>query len=870
MSDIEGSTRLIGASGDLFPALLDAHFDILRRAIEANEGTLVSTEGDAVFAVFQTARRAIAAAADSQRALAEHDWPAGMPLKVRMGIHVGEAVMGGRDYTGLDVHRTARITSAAWGGQVLVSQAVESLVGDAPGDATLLDLGAYSLRDIADPERLYQLRAPGLTLDFPPPRTAVGATPTNLPTPMTGFVGRARELLAVRQLLADARLLTLTGPGGTGKTRLAIETARRMPESYPDGVWFVALDSVRDPGLVVPTIAHSVGVLEQPGRSIEQLLAERLVGKRVLLVLDNFEQVVDAAPTLGGVLARSASVAALVTSREPLGIGAERVYPVPTLALPSEPGEPTAADLAGSESVQLFVDRARAVRPGFALTDENAADIAAICRRVDGLPLAIELAAARINVLAPAQIRQRLDRRLSLAASSRRDVPERQRTLRGAIDWSHEMLAQPERVIFRRLSVFAGGAALESVLAVVEEDGDVGADPLDTLALLVDRSLVRSDQEADEARFEMLETIREYAAEKLDEADERTTICERHAEHFAQVAGEARNVLSSAARDSRLDQLDREMPNLRAALDWTIGRADFDRGCRMCVGLKDFWRLRGHLAEGLQVMLLLLERSGAAEASAERADFLSAVSELANWHGDYEIALDLGEQHIAMRTALGDTVGAGKAWTNIGWSSLVADPARARDAFAKSIEVTRATDDDAWLMGGLQGLSLAYLGLGDLEAARQAALEAIEIGDRASDPYTNAINYMTLGAVEGRLGNLEAAAEDFAETLRRSVAAGSVMNISIALDGMATLSFQRGDARSGALLAAASERMRRQIGGAPSMEMIGAEAPLLIARRVLSSGDYERLAGEGAALSDEAAVALGFEVAAGTHAQSQT
>lgn len=412
-----------------------------------------------------------------------------------MGIHAGEAVFGGRDYTGLDVHRTAHCgCRLGWSGLALGCGPC-TCWRCPPGGFAFRDLGTHGLRDMPGPEHLYQLLAPGLTTEFPPLRTMNMAIRTNLPASFTRFVGRQREVDEVSALVDSQRLVTLTGPGGTGKTRLSIETARTLLDRFPDGVWFVALDSVRDPQLVVPTIAHTLGVREQPGLPMSAVLTERLAAEKTLLVLDNLEQVIAAAPDIASLLAATASVSILASSREPLSIGGERVYPVPPLAVPGDSLHPSAADLQGSGSIELFIERAQAVRPAFTMTDENAPAIAAICRRLDGLPLAIELAAARLNVLAPNQILSRLDESLTLLASSRRDLPDRQRTLRGTIDWSHDMLPEPERVLFRRMSVFTGGTDLETVQAVADPGHELSAGALDLVTALVDRSLLRSSDE---------------------------------------------------------------------------------------------------------------------------------------------------------------------------------------------------------------------------------------------------------------------------------------------------------------------------------------------------------------------------------------
>ena len=862
MSDIEGSTRLVAAAGDGFPALLDEHFSIMRGAIEAESGTIVSTEGDSVFAVLPAARSAVNAAIAAQRGLSSHQWPAGMDVRVRMGIHVGEAVFGGRDYTGLDVHRAARIMAAAWGGEIIVSQAVQALVSDMPEDrVTLRDMGVHSLRDIPDPERLYQVIAPGLRADFPPPRTESAAARTNLPVPLTRFVGRAREIAEVERLISEARLVTLTGPGGTGKTRLAIEVGRVSLGAFPDGVFFVALDTVRDPVLVLPQIAQTLGLIDEATRPIAETLAGYLSGKRLLLILDNLEQVIDVASSIAGLVGAAPEFVVLGSSREPLGVGGENVYPVSTLSLPSEPGHPSAAQVADLESVQLFVDRARAVRPDFALTDENAPAVAAICRRVDGLPLAIELAAARVSVLSPSQILDRLDHRLTLLAGSRRDVTDRQRTLRGAIDWSHELLSDDEKAAFRRFAVFAGGADLGAVLGVLDPDSSLGGDPIDLLAALASRNLLRSSIDGPEARFEMLETIREYALEQLATSGEEPKIRDRHADLYAGLAKQSENVLQAPDRDHKLDRLDRDMPNFSAALEWLIAEGDYERAAVIAVGLKDFWRTRSHFAESRRLLERLLEASSALGPTRAYADILGVAGELAAWQGDYEQARALSGAQIATLEALGDRPGLALAWSTVGWGNVSTQPDVAHRAFEQAVGIAREVDDLRVLQGALQGNAIALYRLGESDLARSTALEAYDVGRAMGDEYTNVFNVMTVGLIDLRTGHRKNAAERFAVALRTSEAAGANVGIIVALDAIAMAALDGGDVAIAATLTVAAERIRREVGGAPTMALVGQEP--MVER--LRAADPELLANaERAApdLSTEEAIALAKSVAA--------
>ncbi len=861
MSDIEGSTRLVAAAGDRFAALLDRHFAIMRAAIEAQSGTIVSTEGDSVFAVLPTARAAISAAIAAQRGLTEEPWPEGLELRVRIGIHVGKAVFGGRDYTGIDVHRAARIMATAWGGEIVVSEATRSLVGDTLGaDVTVRDLGFHSLRDIADLEHLYQIIAPDLRAEFPPPRTESAAAPTNLPTPLTRFVGRAHELAEIGQLLTAERLITLTGPGGTGKTRLAIEAGRGALTNFSSGVFFVALDTVRDPDLVVPQIAQTLGLVEDAARPIADTLAAYFAGKRLLLILDNLEQVISAAPQIAALVGATPSLVILGSSRESLGVAGERVYPVPTLTLPSEPGNPTAAQVAGLEAVELFVERAQAARPEFRLTDENAPAVAAICRRADGLPLAIELAAARVNVLTAAQILERLDHRLTLLAGSRRDVTDRQRTLRGAIDWSHDLLAVDEKCGFRRFSVFVGGADLDGVLAVLDPERTLSVDTIDLLAALVARSLLRSASDEQGARFAMLETIREYAQEQLTTSGEETEVRDRHAAYYAALASSAKDVLFVPDRNARLDQLELEMPNLRAALEWSMTRNDPVGAGSMAVGLKDYWRTRNHLGESRRWVDRILESWPDGGPIKARADLLGVGAELASWNTDYATSRAMVNTQIALLDGIGDKSGLAYAYDSLAWSYLMQDPAQARDTFEKALRLAVEAADPANELAALQGLGLALLRLGDLEGAHRISVSAIDKGDHFKDEYTKAFNMITLGSVEMR-GNYPLAAEWYTNALNRSNAAGAQIGVEIGLDSLAVLLIECGaDLEVAARLAFVAERIRRELGGAPTVELGGVQLPLSRIRE--SDPDVvERAEAAAVGTTTEQAVALAVSAA---------
>lgn len=851
---------MAAAVGDAFARVLDEHFALLGQAIQAHDGSVVSSEGDSVFAVFPTVRLAVAAAVDGQRALTGHGWPPGAAVKVRIGIHAGEAVLGGRDYTGLEVHRTARIMAAGWGGQILISGTARSLVADAGVEGLAFrDLGAHRLRDLSGVEQMYQVVAPGLATEFPPLHSEARATPTNLPESFTRFVGRTREVAEVRALVDSERLVTLTGPGGTGKTRLSVESARTMVERFPDGVWFVALDAVRDPQLVIPTIAQSLGTPEQPGRPVSAILAERLAQEVTLLVLDNLEQVVDAAPDLAALLKATASLSILGSSREPLAIEGERLYPVPPLAVPAESVQPRAADLRGSGAIELFVERARAARPGFDLTDENAPVIAAICRKLDGLPLALELAAARLNVLAPNQILARLDDRLALLASTRRDLPDRQRTLRATVDWSHDLLSDAERAVFRRMSVFSGGADLDAVQAVVDPQRELLPGVLDLVAALVDRSLVRSIHEADTARLAMLETIREYAAERLVDAGEAADLQGRHAEHYARLAESARGLIQDANFDELLDQLDRELGNLRAAIAWSLRTGHADVGLRLTTALNDFWHLRNHIAEAVRALEELVSASAAEGVSLLRERALITASGLLTWLADSERSRPLAEAGIAMAERLGDLHGVALGKSSLGWTIFYTEPELALAIFEDGLAAARAVGSGPLEMETLMGQAWTHMRLGRIDEASRIAEQVIELGDRIGVAYITSFALLTRGAVCGARDDHEAALRYYGHALRRAHAAGAHVGTALALDAIALAALDGGNADRGVRLASAADRLRMEIGGNVTLGQIGLEEPLSRGRGMIPAAEYERACAAGRALTVDQAVAMALE-----------
>jgi len=638
-TDIEGSTRLLQRAGDEYADLLEQHRRLLGEAFRGQGGTVVDSEGDAFFVAFGSAKDAVAAAAEAQRALAAHEWRNGNEIRVRMGLHTGEPRLVDERYVGLDVHHAARVMAAGHGGQVLVSEATRALLND--DGPRLRDLGEHRLKDLSRPQRLYQLELDGLPCEFPPLKT-LDNRPTNLPVQPNELIGRERELDEAAALLRDGlRVLTLTGTGGTGKTRLALQLAAEVVEAFPNGVFFVSLAPVQDWELVAPTIARALGLREQPGETVLETLDGYLIDKELLLVLDNFEQVLAAAPAVAGLCASAPKLKLLVTSRTPLRLSGERTYPVPPLDLP--------------ESVRLFAERAHAAALEFDVTDENEDAVAEICRRLDGLPLAIELAAPRIRSLPPPALLRRLDQRLKLLTGGAQDLDERQRTLRATIEWSYELLPDAERELFAQLGVFVGGSRLEAAEALCDS---IGIDVLDGLHSLVEKSLLRQRADADgEPRFWMLETIREYALELLDEAGALAEVRRRHAEWFLAQAERADIEARTGDQAAWFDGLDADNDNLRAALDWAEETRDGDLMLRLATALWGFWATRGHIAEGSRALEEALALAGTRPAHA-----LLGLCTLRMLRGRSEGLADDVAEALRACEELGDDYSLAQAW----------------------------------------------------------------------------------------------------------------------------------------------------------------------------------------------------------------
>jgi predicted ATPase/class 3 adenylate cyclase len=783
-TDIQGSTRLARSFPEAWPAIQARHHALLERAITAQQGVIFQRIGDEIDAAFGTALEALNAALEAQYTLHLEDWGVIRSMQVRMGLHTGPAVPSGDKYEGyLTLSHAKRLMSTAYGGQVLLSEATEALLRETlPKGVALRDLGEHRLKDFERGEHIFQAAAPDLPAEFPPLKS-LDRSPNNLPVQVTSFIGRSKEKDEIKQLLTRERLLTLTGPSGSGKTRLALQAAVEMVEQFKDGVFWVALGPVTEPGLVASTIAQTLGAGESSGRSILDSLKDHLGQQSILLLLDNFEQVISAAPLIAEILAACSELKILITSREGLRISGESEYPVLPLALPDLKQLPALESLSQVAAVDLFIQRARAVRPGFTLTKDTAPAVAEICCRLDGLPLAIELAAARTKLLPPRDMLARLERRLEFLTGGGRDLPARQKTLRNAIAWSYDLLDENEQKLFRRLAVFAGGCTVDAVEAVAGEVPPRG-DGLDRLESLLDKSLLQEVEGAEgELRFMMLETLREFGLEQLEASGELAATQLRHADYFLSIAEQTEAKLERAGQVEWINRMEQEHDNLRAALAWSKTAEDAAKTClRLAGALGLFWEARGYYTEGRELLAAILSTETAQGRTAARARVLARAAELSYRQSDYAATMAFGEEGLSIYRQVGDRPGMASTLLKLGNAATETGDYKAASKFIEeALRTWGGLKDKHGIARALISSGWVALRSGKYELAKRRLVEALTISRDLGDTRHIAFELAGLGEVALRQQDYARATQLVEESLELRRQLGNKWGVGVSL-----------------------------------------------------------------------------------------
>jgi predicted ATPase/class 3 adenylate cyclase len=747
-TDIEGSTRLWEQDSERMRPALARHDVLARAAVESNHGTVVKTLGDGVHATFDDPLDGVAATLQLQLALADPGATSGVTLRVRCGLHSGVDERRDNDFFGKAVNRAARIMGVAHGGQVVVSQALAALVSERlPAGVALRDLGAVRLRDLASPERIYQVVHRQLRQDFPPLRS-LEATPNNLPQQLTSFIGRERELLELKRLLPSTRLLMLLGAGGLGKTRLSLQVAADAMDDFPDGVWFVELAPLADERLVPQAVASVLGVKEEAGRPVLEALVNYVADRQLLIVLDNCEHLLRACAEVTKQLLQSGPrLKILASSREHLHVTGETTYAVSSLSIPDPRKTVTLETLTKCEAILLFVDRASAVQPNFKLTDANAKAVVDICQRLDGIPLAIELAAARVRALSVENVASRLNDRFRLLTRGDTTSLPRQQTLRASIDWSYDLLSEKERALLRHLAVFAGGWTLEAAEAVGISGDVTKADVLELLTNLVEKSLVVLEAEGE--RYRLLETVRQYAQERLQESGEVDSTYARHLAFYLTLAEKASPELVGPTQGTWLARLDLERENLLAAHAW-CDRAEggAELGLRLVFSIKLYMIYRGLLALLHRVTVEALTREGAKSRSIARCRALHSAGQLGFFMGRYAEAQQYLEESLSIGRELGDKGRTAVVLQALGMASLgQGNVAMARGHLEEALAIARELGNKRELAAALNALAQLHRVEGALNAAEPLYEQALELARDLEDRESIAIGLLNLAMV---------------------------------------------------------------------------------------------------------------------------
>ena len=854
-TDIEGSTRLFQRLGGGYSEVLATHARLLREALARHGGCEVGTHGDAFFIAFSDPDNAVAAAIDAQRSLLREPWPHGSPVLVRMGLHTGTAAIVDDDYVGFDVHRAARIAAAAHGGQVVVSAETYDAVAGIVDGGTFLDLGEHVLKDLDEPEHIRQVLADGLSGDFPPLKSLEPTT--NIPRRAGTLVGRRREFAELRRLACDptTRIVTVTGPGGVGKTRLAGAVALDALAEFSGGALFVDLTSLREADQVVNEVAGVLGTSPESGRPLLDGLVERIGRRRVLLVLDNFEQVMPAAPVVAQLVERCPRLTVVVTSRVVLSLRDEITFLVPPLGLPSGTSRDEVED---SDACTLFVEKARVARPGFRLSDADAAVVADVCELLDGLPLAIELAAARIKLFTPEQLRLRLHTRLRELAGGAADAPDRHRAMHATIDWSFQLLTTTEQMFFRDLAVFRGGATLDAIAQVVAADDDA----IEPLTALVNHNLVRqTDDERGEMRFDLLHVIREYALDQFESSSDTDNVRDRHSRYYVSFA-EA--VGTPQGGDTTLAI---EYENLQSALDWLLDRSALrdDReastlALRLANTLGRFWYRHGHLQEGVARLEHALALASDVD-EMQRATALRHLGTLLETRRDVRAARACLEEALAICRRRGDRASEAGCLNSLGIVARTAgDLAQAETNFLDSLALRRELDDAAGTATTLSNLALVVMDSDQVARALELLHEAHAIDRTAGNRWELACSSNNLGVAHLLDGHPEIGEPFIAEALRTFVELGDDDGVAESLEAIAGVAASKNEAVRTLRLASAANALRQRA-GIPPVEVDHQRLDRWVAQAsaVLTADDTAQAHDEGRQMTTDQAVRYALE-----------
>lgn len=893
-TDIEGSTRLLDRLGERYAQALGNHRALLRAAFQSHGGLEEDTEGDAFFYVFARAKDGLLATVAGQRALAAHPWPDGLPLRVRMGLHTGEPLETAEGYVGLDVHRAARICAAAHGGQILLSQTTRDLVAEILSEGLLLkDLGEHRLKDLIFPIRLYQVEAPGLSSDFPVLRS-VEIYQNNLPSQLTSFVGREKEMAEVKHLLASTRLLTLIGPGGSGKTRLALQAGTEVLDRYPDGVWWVDFAPLEDAAQVPGTVAAALGLKETWHGNPVESLESHLQTKSLLIVLDNCEHVLSACATISNtLLTRCPRQQILATSREGLGVAGEHLYPVPPLQVPNPHDTLSLERVATHGAIQLFVDRATVVDPHFAINQRNAPAVVEICHRLDGMPLAVEMAAARVKALSVAEIATRLSKALGFLHTDTRASPPRHHTLRATMDWSFGLLSAQERVVFRRLAMFSGGFTLEAAEAVCGGGQIKPSEVLASLMQLVEKSLVAREEWNNTSRFRLLEIVREYARERLADADEIDSVAGRHLQFFTDLA-EGLDRDPTVIFDNWLSRLEPEHGNLQTGLEWALANGHGERALRCAAAVWPYWFFHGHLDGAKTLEDALAQTTRVPDDLRMRS--LNGLGYLTMWRDNYKGAVDICDESLVISRRLADRPAIATALAIQGhctWhmgqeqrgeelceealkvaresSSLHAltwavreyayvrwhtgDIERGQPLFQEYLTLSRKLGNTPGTRDALRLIAEAALTRGDFATARTGCEEALRISKLTNDAIIVSVVQVVLGQALAGLGRYAEARRWYRESLTSLRGAWQRWWLARCLTSLGCLDVAEQSHLRGARILGAASAVREAVGGTlPPSDKILQEAALSAVRAAVGDDKLNTALLEGRAWTVEQAI----------------